>query len=620
MKPYVIDAITGNGKILAQYSATGELVRLFFPRIDQYQIIDRHWLGVKYNEKLTWFNEGENYTQRYLGDTPVLETSFTLAGLKVTLTDMALPEKAVLVRKVKLLNPQKEALHLNLYYLAETMLGEQRRYQTTEFKQDMLWQYYDKNYLLIFSPGITGFQCGDTENFSGDKPNGNLLSMDGKGLLEVKVEIPAEGSAEVEFVLALGETKALAQENLKYYLALGFAQAFSKVLEYWQNILCRAYEVKGSPEEIALYRRSIITMFLLRDPDYGSIVAAPEFDEDFQKSGGYAYCWGRDAAFIVTALDYAGYHQEARSFYKWAAKIQEPHGGWEQRYYLDGKLAPNWGIQIDETGALLWGMWEHYRMTQDLNFLQEMQSVFERGAEFIINHLDRETGLVVPSRDLWEEREGEHLYSAVAAWAGLKACKQALERLTGYAPGEYEEALKVLELGLTKMYREDLGRFLRSKKVIYRGGNHPEGKGYYQQDKYGYQEFVLEEDNIVDISLLGISYPFGFLPAKDQRVEATAKIIEERLTSPIVGGIHRYEGDIYAGGNPWILTTLWLSLYYREAGNLEKAESLYHWAREHATPLGLFPEQINKETGKAAWVVPLTWSHAMYVLYMLKRL
>src|SRR5690606_4526920 len=123
---------------------------------------------------------------------------------------------------------------------------------------------------------------------------------------------------------------------------------------------------------------------------------------------------------------------------------------------------------------------------------------------------------------------------------------------------------------------------------------------------------ILDFDPIVDISLLGLSVPFAAIDAKSERMRGTAQVIEQRLTSPIVNGIKRYEDDSYAGGNPWILTTLWLAHYKFTIGNTNEAKSLLDWAIAHRTETGLLPEQVHKDNGSPAWVVPLTWSHAMF--------
>jgi glucoamylase len=44
-------------------------------------------------------------------------------------------------------------------------------------------------------------------------------------------------------------------------------------------------------------------------------------------------------------------------------------------------------------------------------------------------------------------------------------------------------------------------------------------------------------------------------------MEKTVLAIEQAFAY-VVGGIGRYPGDSYYGGNPWILSALWLALYY----------------------------------------------------------
>jgi len=75
----------------------------------------------------------------------------------------------------------------------------------------------------------------------------------------------------------------------------------------------------------------------------------------------------------------------------------------------------------------------------------------------------------------------------------------------------------------------------------------------------------------------------------------------------------RYEGDTYAGGNPWVLAALWLGLYRRQIEDAEGHARALDYARRVATPLQLLAEQVTDE-GEPAWVVPLAWSHAMLAL------
>jgi GH15 family glucan-1,4-alpha-glucosidase len=119
-------------------------------------------------------------------------------------------------------------------------------------------------------------------------------------------------------------------------------------------------------------------------------------------------------------------------------------------------------------------------------------------------------------------------------------------------------------------------------------------------------------DPTVDVSLLGLAWPFAAVAPGSERMRATADAVERALVLP-GGGVLRYEGDSYAGGNAWVLAALWLGLYRRQLGDAAGHAAALAYAQRVATALGLLPEQVTDE-GAPAWVVPLAWSHAMFVL------
>ncbi len=116
----------------------------------------------------------------------------------------------------------------------------------------------------------------------------------------------------------------------------------------------------------------------------------------------------------------------------------------------------------------------------------------------------------------------------------------------------------------------------------------------------------------MDSSLLGLAWPFRAVDPFGARMRATAAAIGRELLLPC-GGVLRHEGDDYAGGNPWLLTTLWLGLYYRQTGDEAGWRRCVDYALSRRTELDLLPEQANP-SGKPAWVLPLAWSHAMLLL------
>ena len=79
------------------------------------------------------------------------------------------------------------------------------------------------------------------------------------------------------------------------------------------------------------------------------------------------------------------------------------------------------------------------------------------------------------------------------------------------------------------------------------------------------------------------------------------------------GGYLRYEGDNYAGGNPWVIASLWLAQYYIEIGQKKKAKEHFDFVVKTASEHGYLAEQIDNQTLKPAWVIGLGWSHAMFI-------
>ena len=182
-----------------------------------------------------------------------------------------------------------------------------------------------------------------------------------------------------------------------------------------------------------------------------------------------------------------------------------------------------------------------------------------------------------------------------------------------------EGASKIREAVERHFYKPKWDRFIRSIRVKLNpwGEEYGPDKVVLKLDTKGNCRDFSLEDGTVDVSLLGLCIPFGVFDASDPRMNATAKVVEEVLASSPAGGLKRYENDRYMGGNPWVIATLWAALYRIEKKDYGKALQYFKWAVEARTELGLLPEQADRITGSSpAWVVPLTWSHAMFVLVL----
>jgi GH15 family glucan-1,4-alpha-glucosidase len=113
---------------------------------------------------------------------------------------------------------------------------------------------------------------------------------------------------------------------------------------------------------------------------------------------------------------------------------------------------------------------------------------------------------------------------------------------------------------------------------------------------------------------------YAGLPLDDPRLTSTAKHVEERILNVTAsGGVLRYEHDNYFLtkrnyiGNPWIVSTLWMSQYYNSTGQHQKAKELLDWSLARELPSGVLSEQFDPENASPLGVTPLVWSHAEMV-------
>jgi hypothetical protein len=403
----------------------------------------------------------------------------------------------------------------------------------------------------------------------------------GLGETEGGISVPFDG--DVVVALAFGASSREAVARLDAALLQDFDGLVTSRVRHDTARIERA-EPSHAPESAPLYRRSLLALELLSDRNSGSVIAAPELDPAFEHSGGYGFVWGRDLAFIVLAFLAAGRDDLAKRALRWLPTAQEPEGLWLQRHWTNGSLAPSWcRHQLDETGAILFAYEAAWKRLGDETLDADLWPSARRAAEFLLGTIE-EDGLPVATADLWEEREGRHSFTAAAIYGGLRAAATMARRHEPPLADQYEAAAEVVRAAIERELWSDFhGRYLRSLG-----------------------------DPTLDVSLLGLAWPFAAVEPGGERMRATVAALQAELGCP-AGSLRRYAGDTYAGGNRWVLAALWLGLWHRQAGEPQGLERALAYAHGAQTKLGLLPEQVTDD-GEPAWVVPLAWSHAMLLL------
>lgn len=636
------EAIIGNSKILVSIRDNGEIYKLFWPQIDYGQHLGHFWPGIRLSlpegKSFTkWFHLNVwRSTQRYLEDTNIFETEMSSQthNLKAVQQDFVLPDRDILIRHYIITNHGEKSEKLTFMVYCAFEIEESILYDGAQFdfSNNSLTFYRRNIYLALTGAGhpLIGYQCGRRGTHSDPFQDAS------RGVLRGGNDNIRHSTGSLAW--DMGELQPGVSKNLTLYLAAGSSQEVVRALlaeataqegrawlehtkQYWYNWVGKGTAKVSENTDSKAFRRSLLAMKLMSNKETGASIAAPEFDPYYLMCGGYAYCWPRDAVYVAAAFDEAGYHRVAAQLYDFTCSVQRKEGDWEQRYFTDGSMAPSWGRQIDQTGAILWGYRHHYGLTGDNDFLNRIWTSLAMGASFLANNLET-NGLPAPSFDPWEDEYGQGTYSAAAVYGGLKAAgEMALIKGEKETAARWHLAAETVKEGiLNSQWSSRLNRFMRgvNKRVHQDAHNHAayEGKKTFTgTDPAGlYPAYWVGEDERVDAALLGLAFPFQVLEPNDEKLQATVWAIEEQLWNNSIGGLHRYAGDSYRGGNPWLITTFWLAIYYCMSGRRDRAEILFHWCLAQANRHLLLPEQADKNRGGPVWVIPLNWSHAMLVL------
>ncbi len=327
--------------------------------------------------------------------------------------------------------------------------------------------------------------------------------------------------------------------------------------------------------------------------------------------------WPRDATFAAIALDRCGYEETTKKFFSFCSEVLTEYGYLLHKYNSDKSLGSSWHpwsigeenrlpIQEDETALVLHALLNHYSCHKDIDFVEEMYEMVEKAAEFLYSYRNAETKLPLASYDLWEEKFCVSTFTSSAVCAGLFASSK-LSALLGKKGNEkkYLNAAKEIKEAIAKLLYD------------------PETKLFLKCMENG------KKDKRADISSVYSIYGFDILPLEDTRLQEAIKRTEEKLFCRTIGGYARFEDDKYfrikedknITGNPWFVTTLWLSQYYAKKAKtkeeLKKAYQLIEWASKNATETGMLAEQLNPYNSRPLSVTPLIWSHSAFVLAFL---
>jgi len=638
--------VVGNGNVLVGYDANYSIRDLFFPHVglENQTVGNLCRTGFFVDGRFAWL-EDPAWERRlaYWQDTLVTDVTLTHPGLGITVhfEDFVDMVRDYLIRKVRIttVNPvaNLRAFFHHDWYMRESDLGTTVLYEP---EHRAVIAYKGDRWAL--AGGICGDQFGISSWATGKKGTGLAGTWVDAEDGELGRNPIDQGSVDSTIAFHLGALGAGESREFTHWVVFG--KNLAEVTTFGQDLICtrdpdtylvrtRTYWDRWSDKDHGhieqalginlrhLYRRSVLTVRTQVD-NRGGIVAANDYDITKFARDTYSYVWPRDGALVANSLDRAGHEDITRQFFTFCQRVVGPEGYFLHKYAPDGQPGSSWHpwidasgakvlpIQEDETGLVIWALWEHYRIHRNLDFAMGLYSTLVvPAATWMASYVDPRNGLVKPSWDLWEERWGVHAFTVGAVWGGLQAAAKFAD-LYGDAGSQelFSRAAASLRTASdAHLFQPSLGRFVRRLTID------PDGSP--------------QADSVLDSAIYGL-WRFGMYPADDPRIVQTMEAIRDQLSNQAAcGGQARYTNDYYfqvdhdvarVPGNPWFICTLWLAQWYIATANslddLARARQLVDWVEAHRTEAGMLSEQVDPNTGAPLSVAPLTWSHAELVV------
>jgi GH15 family glucan-1,4-alpha-glucosidase len=320
-----------------------------------------------------------------------------------------------------------------------------------------------------------------------------------------------------------------------------------------------------------------------------------------ERNWDYRYTWMRDATFTLQALHWLNLNWEADEFMQFVADVEATEDGSLQIMYgIDGRrdltestldhLSGYAGAQPvrigngaydqrqnDVFGAVLDSILLHSRQAQRLP--RRLWPIVESQAE-CATKVWRE-----PDQGIWEARGEPQQYvsSKLMCWVALDRAARLAEiqglpeRVAAWQATADEIRADILEHGVSE------SGVLRQ---------------HYATDA-------------LDASVL-LAAIFDFLPGDDERLRATVRAIQSDLTEN--GFVLRYHTDETDDGlsgkeGTFLICSFWLVSALAIVGELQQARDMMERLLRIGSPLGLYAEEFDADTGRHLGNFPQAFSH-----------
>jgi GH15 family glucan-1,4-alpha-glucosidase len=371
---------------------------------------------------------------------------------------------------------------------------------------------------------------------------------------------------------------------------------------HWQHWLARG-RFPDHPWR-AVLERSALTLKGLTYAPTGAVIAAPTTSlpetPGGERNWDYRYSWIRDSTFALWALYTLGFDWEANDYLYFIADAAEADDELQIMYTVDGGRVPKervlshlhgyQGARPVRTGNGAYGQKQHdvwgavldsvYLHTKSRDHLDErIWPILRRQVEAALaNWRERDRGI-------WEVRgDPKHFTSSkVMCWvAADRGARLARIREEDKLADKWQAAADEIHADICANAVDQRGVFTQ----------------HYETDA-------------LDASVLLMPL-VRFLPPDDERIRRTVLAIANELTED--GLVLRYRTETTDDGlsgreGSFTICSFWLVSAMVEIGEIERARRLCEKLLAHASPLGLYGEELDPETGRHWGNFPQAFTH-----------
>jgi alpha,alpha-trehalase len=376
---------------------------------------------------------------------------------------------------------------------------------------------------------------------------------------------------------------------------------------FWRNWLARA---RIPDHQLGpLIQRSALAIKGLTYMPTGATLAAlttslPETPGG-ERNWDYRFTWLRDSTFTLQALHYLNLDWEAQEFMQFLADVERNEDGALQIMYgIDGRRDLTETLREDLSGYA----GAHPVRIGNGAFDQRQNDVFGAALDSVLLHTRRSQRLPrrlwplihsqaecatavwrQPDQGIWEARgKPQHYVSSKLM------CWVAMDRASKLADIRGERELAVSWADTADEIKAD---------ILEHG---VDGRGVLTQ-YYGTEA--------LDASTL-LAALFGFLPGGDKRLRASVLAIADELTEH--GFVRRYRTNQTDDGmsgkeGTFVICSFWLVSALAIIGEMQRARDLMDKLVNIASPLGLYSEEFDVDTGRDLGNFPQAFSHLALV-------